>query len=971
MAASTQCDPAKGSPDCLDTETLVNFLAGALTHESLQRLDEHLACCVDCAVLLHEYASGCRSDELRPTFDLDAPLPIAAGSMIGRYEIVHKLGVGGMGVVYAARDPKLDRQVALKLMSAQASATIAGGAAGLVREARIMAQLTHPNVLGVYDVGEVEDVIYIAMELVEGSNLREWLEGGQGQRSLEEIREVFLAVGNGLAAAHEAGVIHRDLKPENVLIGRDGRARVADFGLARGASELARGLESADGERTGVFVGTPAYMPPEQLEKKRAGATADQFAFCVCLYEALYGERPFTGHTAPELLASIRNGLTWGRLGQRRLVPRRIRGVLARGLRLAPGDRYPSMRELLCELKRKPHKRLLYLAIGGALGLALGGTALSVHELNETRRRCEGGAEEITAVWSPQAREALEDAFLATGHPAARAALIGVVEALDRYARQWTTLWNEACLTTHVRGEQSSAVLDLRSVCLDRRKRELSALVEVLTTADGPVIERAVRAVDALAPLAPCADGAALAAGLPPPQDESTRRQVREIEDELARLRALTNAGRYGEATQQTGPLSDLAVAVGYGPLLAEVLFAGGEAHIMAGEHDRGDELLSRSYLAAYAAGDDERAARALVERATRLARSSGQIAEARRLVPLAEAAVQRVGANHELQGLLALCKAFVAYSAVQMQEALTFTEAALMHFRHLREPKSEELLRAESLRGSVLVRLGRLDEAVVQLEKVLLANETSLGSDHPQVAADLNNLSQVYDERGTRADIERALLLDERAAAIRERLLGDEHPLTLWSRFKVAMYRGELGDGAVSLAKLEQLTPLFERKVTPARMVTLLLCKAELERELGRPGSALHTAKNVLTRLDGQEAGVSYYHVLAWTEVARDEIELGRSSAARQVAEKALHMLDALGASGFEGTRAEIEAALARALLQGGVELDRARVLAQSALPLLERRGFVYSRERELLAKALREHAAGASSDTVGRASP
>ncbi|MCB9701177.1 MAG: SUMF1/EgtB/PvdO family nonheme iron enzyme [Myxococcales bacterium] len=302
------------------------------------------------------------------------------GATIGRYVVLSRLGSGGMGVVYAAYDPELDRKVALKLL--KAGQGDAAGRARLLREAQAMAKLAHPNVVAVHDVGTVDDQVFIAMEFVQGTTLSRWL--WQKPRSWAQIVELSLAVGRGLAAAHRAGLVHRDLKPENVMVGDDGRVRVMDFGLARvdgralaGSTPLAdssaRPREAAldlDLTRTGAMLGTPMYMAPEQWEGGETDPRTDQFAFCVVLWEALYGERPFGGGTVAALSHAVTNGIISAPSDPSRAPPW-LRRALERGMTLIPDERWPSMDALLAELGRDRRSPLARIALAGAVGLAL------------------------------------------------------------------------------------------------------------------------------------------------------------------------------------------------------------------------------------------------------------------------------------------------------------------------------------------------------------------------------------------------------------------------------------------------------------------------------------------------------------------------------------------------------------------------------------------------------------------------
>ncbi|EDM73533.1 serine/threonine kinase family protein, partial [Plesiocystis pacifica SIR-1] len=250
-----------------------------------------------------------RFGSLRPdSLDLPAAPQPGKGDKIGRYTIEQRIGEGGMGVVYLAHDPELDRRVAIKSLRSDAWST--GDSAlntkmrqRLRREAQALAQLEHPHVVAVYDTGIHDGNLFVAMAYVEGQDLRGWLKAND-ERPLSAILDLFADAGEGLAAAHRAELIHRDFKPDNVLIDRAGRAQVADFGLARGLSDL--DLEDEEDAtpmpslvatltRTGALMGTPPYMAPELFRGERGDAQSDQFAYCVTLFEAVYGQRPFQG----------------------------------------------------------------------------------------------------------------------------------------------------------------------------------------------------------------------------------------------------------------------------------------------------------------------------------------------------------------------------------------------------------------------------------------------------------------------------------------------------------------------------------------------------------------------------------------------------------------------------------------------------------------------------------------------------
>ncbi len=325
-------------------------------------------------------------DSSRPRGELEL---LASGDTIDRYQILSVLGTGGMGVVYRAHDPDLERDVALKLLRDPAAGSAGGNSASaqrLLREARAMAKLVHPNLVTVFDVGTSEGRVFVAMEYVEGSNLKEWMSAGR--RSFRERFELLLAAGRGIAKAHAAGVVHRDLKPDNILVRDDGTPLVADFGLARRADEGEGPVEPAARRgdpmaiqltSTGALLGTPAYMSPEQFLGKPADARSDQFSFAVVVHWALFGKRPFVGQTVEELAAAVLLGKTAPPPVDHD-VPRKLLPVLQRALRNNPEARYPSMDDFLAALEHAAasRRRKLFLATTGVGVLGLAGAAALV-----------------------------------------------------------------------------------------------------------------------------------------------------------------------------------------------------------------------------------------------------------------------------------------------------------------------------------------------------------------------------------------------------------------------------------------------------------------------------------------------------------------------------------------------------------------------------------------------------------------
>jgi hypothetical protein len=308
--------------------------------------------------------------------------PTRTGS-IGRFKIERTLGAGGMGVVYLAEDPSLGRKVAIKLLHDE-RARHPKAQARLQREARALASLSHPHVVVVHEVGLHDDQVYLVMEHVAGVTLREWTRAHAGD--WRSIVAQYRAAGEGLAAAHRAGIIHRDFKPDNVLVDEDGRPRVLDFGLAApGAEPRSKDvswdeLGTIDMTKTGTMLGTPAYMAPEQFLRATVDARTDQFSFCVALWEALFGKRPFAGDDVVQLSSRVIAGQR-RRPPSRTRVPRSIVAALCRGLCADPNERFASMSELLQALAEPPWGGRRVWAIAGSATLAsLGVAAWLLHE---------------------------------------------------------------------------------------------------------------------------------------------------------------------------------------------------------------------------------------------------------------------------------------------------------------------------------------------------------------------------------------------------------------------------------------------------------------------------------------------------------------------------------------------------------------------------------------------------------------
>jgi eukaryotic-like serine/threonine-protein kinase len=852
---------------CPDEAVIAAFAQGELPPDQATALEVHLDACEACGLVVAELARifaaeaptaspvtadprsdvGSRSDaagelrsgELAETLgaggaDDAGPRPLGAllpaGAEVGRYRVLDCIGVGGMGVVYAAYDPVLDRRVALKLLRGTKDARGSQGRnARLLREAQALAKLTHPNVITVHDVGTWESQVFVAMEHVEGVTLKQWL---RTRRTWPALREVFVAAGRGLAAAHAVDLVHRDFKPDNVLIGRDERVRVTDFGLARwgpaasgaSGSSSAADLRATDELRlvsssglqlsgarpveavvslteTGSLVGTPAYMAPEQYEHRPADAAADQFAFCVALYEAIYGERPFAGRTVAELASNVLEG----RLGEAEHevdVPRAVRQALRRGLSRRPGDRFASMDELLAVLDHRPARRLRPWALASVPLLAAGAVGVWIQAQADITRsafcRTERG---LSEVWGPERREAIAEAFLATGLPYAADTVERALPAVDGYVAGWERLRARSC-------EPEALILEgpggaaLRERCLDRRRVALNALLEGFEQATPETVARAVGSVAALPEVERCGDPEGLVAELPPPVPRELRDAVEAVRHELARGEGLLAGGRYPDALELARHADAEAQALGHRPLQAETRYLLGRLLDLAGNAEAAAAALEEAGLFAAASRHRRVLARALVDQVYVLGVSMPHMDEADKVARRAYAELEGAGMEAEGGPALLLNQGSVAYRRGDYDAAAELFRRALA--RHDREREPLRWADAAFNLATIELMVGRERQAIVALEGYIEVFEEALGGMHPEVASGWHNLGTAHLNAGQHAQGRVAL---ERAEAIRRQTLGVDHPL-------YAATLNTLGSAFAAEGRIEEGLRYCERSV-------------------------------------------------------------------------------------------------------------------------------------------------------------
>jgi tetratricopeptide (TPR) repeat protein/tRNA A-37 threonylcarbamoyl transferase component Bud32 len=761
------------------------------------------------------------------------------GAVIGRYVVIDRAGEGGMGVVYKAYDPELERPVALKLLHAgqRTGEEAERRRARLVREARALARLNHPNVVTVHDVGAIDDDVFIATEFVEGAPLKSWVL--TEKPSVDEVLRVMIAAGEGLAAAHRAGLVHRDVKPGNLFVGKDGRARVLDFGLARAdASDDGERVEgvrvaaaplagrAADEEkspaslpdafdapltRAGQVVGTPRYMAAEQHMGRTADARSDQFSYCATLYEALYGDPPFEAGGDDYRTNVIAGRLRAAPADAR--VPRWLRQVLERGLAPRPEDRWPSMDALIAELRRdrtaRRRRTLWAVGVAAAVVAAAGGAAwLSRDHAGPV---CAGAEAKLAGVWDPAAKSAVAAAFTASGAPGAREQYARVEHVLDGYAERWTAMRTEACTATRVRAEQSEELLDLRMECLDERLGELRAQVQVLAHADGATVGKAAQAAGSLAPLDGCADAAALRAPMRPPADAGARERVDAVRARLAEGKARQRVGGYVEARAIATAATDDAATLGYRPLEAESLFLLGDVQDDLGDYKAAERTMVRAATAAIAGRHDEVLARALTALVAVVGLRQARFEEAHAWAALAGAAADRGDAF--VRGEMRRNLGRLLYREGKFGEARAEIEACLAVWRPALGEDAYSVAGPLTDLGNAFYSEGDYARAIEQYERSIAVLEKSVGPDSALLGPNLNNMGEVALRLGR---LDRAFDVLQRALDVWSRGLGPEHPKVALARFNLGELWRRRGDLDRARAEYERALAIDEKALGP-----------------------------------------------------------------------------------------------------------------------------------------------------------
>jgi len=539
---------------------------------------------------------------------------MAEGMVLGPYVLLEELGSGGMGVVYAALDPDLDRKIALKLLRTDKIRDPEArqrDRARLLREAQAMARLDHANVVTVHDVGTIEGRVYIAMDYVDGETLGAWI--ARGPHDVAAFAEIMVPAARGLSAAHAAGLVHRDFKPENVLIDRDGGVHVLDFGLAIGAdiSASARHIIPAGDEgprmtNPGQVMGTPAYMSPEQHRGRPVDARSDQFSWCVAAWEALYGERPFGGRNRSAIAFKVVRGDVNPPPADVEVAPH-VHAAILRGLASEPHRRWPSMDALLDAITKDPavrRRRVRWLGVGTLVlgaAVAVWGNAPTV----TPEPTCRRPADDVAGVYGQRERTALSSRIDPDG---AGHAALGM---LDRWSRSWSEVRHDACEATFVREEQSRELFALQERCLAARRRELADVLELSQTGDfSPGVAGSLLA--GLGAPHDCHDRGALL-------DERARHRdatvdpaaLGELDRRLDRAAALARAGELDRAQLLARETLDESERIGSVTTVAAASWVVGDVARRGGEIEQARLAFDRAAQLALGRADLELAARA------------------------------------------------------------------------------------------------------------------------------------------------------------------------------------------------------------------------------------------------------------------------------------------------------------------------------------------------------------------------
>ena len=714
------------------------------------------------AAPLASEADDVDADEYSGGYGVEA---LPRGTQLGRYVLLGRVAGREGAVVYGAYDPEEDRKVLLKLFDPGGDDDDEDAAQAvrleLARQAQGVAKVSHPCVEQIFEVGVYDRWVFLATEFVDGLNVRQWMEVRDDPFPWPEVLRVFREAGRGLAAAHKQRIIHRDFRPSHVLMGKEGRLVVADFGLAPEVEEedddievsaLRESLSGAALEDTqpgpAGMAGTPAYMAPEQHLTGQADARSDQFSFCVALYEALYGERPFSG-SRPRAIALEAAKHKVRPAPPDSNVPAWLRAVVVRGLSPRPKDRFASMEALLRELARDPserRRRWLWGAAGAAGMVGVIGLTAWAFEADENA--CDDTSSALAEVWTIERREALGDVFASTNRQWAEPTWRYTESKLDAWSSVWADYSRLACQATRVWGDAAEKTYELRVACLDRHLTEFDATLEVLAEVDGPMLDRAHMLAQRLPDPRRCTDTSALFVLGQPPED--SREEIDGLHRQLAALEARVVLGQAATVVHEVTELQPDADATENDALIARGHLLKGRAELAKGSPEA-EALLHDAAQESLRAGDNSLAAVAWRGRVDALLQQD-RAAEASALVDYIDA----VMTNKRFEWLrpdLAIARGRAKLAQGKSADALAHFYAAVELEESRNDADPLRLLPAWLGQAEVLDAHEDTQEAIAPIKTALDVTRNTLGPQHPAAVELLYRLGQLQLRQGLRSD--------------------------------------------------------------------------------------------------------------------------------------------------------------------------------------------------------------------------
>lgn len=843
--------------DCPNENALAGFVGGDAGPDDT--LETHLQECSQCRFICRALSSTTASvlgDESASLLGAMAPrAELDKGTQIGHFEIIGLLATGGMGHVYEARDCNLERRVALKLLALPPSSLIPDLKQRLIEEAKALARLQHSNVVAVYEVAADCDDVHIAMEFVEGETVTDWLAGDD--RSVREILSVFAQAARGLSAAHAADLVHRDVKAQNLIVRSDGHAKVIDFGLVRAAcEELPRSDKPLDNSNidpgltlTGVLVGTPAYASPEQISGSEIGAESDVFSFCVTLYEALTGTRPFRGTSIEELRSALQGAETPGMPVR---WPGRLQRLLTQGLSLEPSQR-PSMAALATTLEGLLSRRSRNIKAAIAISALAGALVVGQSFAGAKEERCTGSESRVQSVWSAAQQNTLQSAILATGLPFAQDTWDRVESEIGTFTSEWKLAHVEACEAVTIRKEQSPRMLDLRMACLDTRLRDVDAAITALTQVDAGTVRHAIAAVGHLESVDQCGNLSLIEEMEALPNDETARREIIAIQDTLSKARTHLRLGSFEQALKEAQPAAQLAKTLRHRPTEARALSVLGDSYAALGKLKKAAAAYEESILASVAGGDQRWEAEVLASLTQVKGAEMAHFEEARKSAQRALALVERIGdpvieasVRHaygsllETQGQPAQAAEQVTLGLAALGSDNAEFDRALVHSLLL------------DLSAAVHTDSYEFRRAIELQEESLEITKRLFGGKHPHVAQSLEHLASSHyrlDEN------DKAKELLKRATEIRDAATGEDNDFA--RLYFPAATEEEPGPRLEKLtAALEAALRLYGEVHPNVAMVLYGMGETELELHLLDEGLAhLERSVTILRALQAPES--------------------------------------------------------------------------------------------------------------------